>query len=139
MTKDVRKRLLELNVHVVFIPASLTWKYQLVDVLLAAILKKYIAKFWSAWMCNRLLGAYDKQTGFRPLSSNYIQPSMVQCVIWSNAAILKIKNEMKEQMKRCADKLYMGKKDTEMEPFMADYYAGKFKCSYETPPPDAVD
>ena len=46
---------------------------------------------------------------------------------------------MKEQIKRYADKLYMGKKDTEIEPFMDDYYAGKFKCNYETPAPDAID
>ena len=46
---------------------------------------------------------------------------------------------MKEQIKRCADKVYMGKKDTAIEPFIDDSYTGKFKCSYETPAPDAID
>ena len=130
MTAEVRAALDELNVHVVMIPASMTYKYQLVDVLIAAIFKRHLAKCWRAWMAFQLLKASANDGVYREKSGNYIQPTIAQCVIWSNKAHEYIKSTLKEQIKRCADKLYMRKEDKAIAPFMPGYYAGKFKCTY---------
>ena len=89
-------------------------------------------------MSNRLLRAYEKNECVRPESGNYIHPTIAQCVIWSNLAYLKLK-PMKEQIKRCDDKLYMGKPGVAIDPFMDDHYAGKFKCTYAPDAPNVAE
>ena len=43
----------------------------------------------------------------------------------------KIQATLKTQMKRYADKLYMGSTDWEIAEHLPDYYAGEFQCSYK--------
>ena len=136
LTKQVRAALKVLRIHVVMIPASLTYKYQLVDVFIAAIFKRYIANEWTEWMVKKLERAYEHQEGYMEKSGNYIKPSVANCVVWANKAWEKMKTHAAEIRKTADEKCYMGKEDAEMAPRMVEYYAGKFKCSYE---PEELD
>ena len=108
----------------------MTYKYQLIDVIIAAILKRYIAAFWSAWMAKRLEKCYDTQEGYRPASLNYIKPTLGRCVVWANSSWKKINKHKRVIAKRAKD-LYMHGNDTEIMPFLDDYRKGKFECSYK--------
>ena len=136
LTKRVRAALKVLRIHVVLIPASLTWKYQLVDVFIAAIFKRYISDEWTQWMVKKLERSYEHQEGFMKKSGNYIKPSVAHCVVWANKAWEKMKKHAAAIRKTADEKCYMGKEDVEMAPRMVEYYAGKFKCSYE---PEELD
>ncbi len=47
------------------------------------------------------------------------------CVVFANKAHHKIQATLKTQIKRYADKLYMGSTDWEIAEHLQDYYAGK--------------
>ena len=113
---EVIKLTKKINLHTILIPASMTYKYQLVDVLIAAIFKKYVQNYWRAWMARRVLKAMEEDVNYRHESFNYIEPSIALCVVFANKAYQKVQKTLNEkgQIKRCADKLYMGKTDWEI-------------------------
>ena len=129
------KALLELlKIIAVFIPASLTYKYQFVDVYFAATFKKYYVAMWRAWFVKQLQKAYNGGEGaYMPKSLNYIKPSISLSVVWSNLAYEKMKKH-KSMFRRKAVELYMAGEDTEMAGLMDQHYAGKFKASYNAAP-----
>ena len=134
ITKKVKEKCEKLNIIVIFIPASLTYKYQFVDLYFAATFKKFYSNAWTAWFVGQLQKAYENKEGaYRPKSLNYIKPSMSLCIIWANQAYEKMKLK-KPMFKRKAKDVYMRGEDVEMAALMPDHYAGKFKSSYE---PDA--
>ena len=54
----------------------------------------------------------------------YVKPSLALCVIWSNKAWEELKGKKQNIIKKAKD-LHMLGIDTEIIPFMSDYYAGK--------------
>ena len=106
-------------------------KYLLVDVYIAALLKRCIAKQWSLWISLILKKAYgegnDNEEVFMQQSGNYIKPSLaLLCVICSNKSWEELKGKKQKNCKKAKD-LHMLGIDTEIIPFMSDYYAGKFE------------
>ena len=133
-TVKVKAALDLLQVICIFIPASLTYRYQLVDVVFAATFKSYYVGSWRAWFTKQLLKAYNSEEGaYRPKSLNYIKPSISLCVVWAQLAYDKIKQK-KAMLKKKAAELYMAGEDIEMAALMNDHYAGKFKSSYNPKP-----
>ena len=63
-------------------------------------------------------------------SLNYIKPTMAMCLVWANRAYEKMKAK-KNMFKKKPEDLYMRGEDEEMAALMPDYYAGKFKTSYD--------
>ena len=73
----------------------------------------------------------EEESGvYMPKSLNYIKPSMAMCLVWANRAYEKMKTK-KNMFKKKAEDLYMRGEDEEMAALMSDYYAGKFKTSYD--------
>jgi len=109
----------------------ITIKCQLVDVYLAALFKRAIAKQWTDWMALRLKEAYEKaedaQEVSRQQSGNYIAPSLALCVIWSNKAWEQLKSK-KTMIRKKAKQLHMLGVDEEITPFMPDYYGGNSRA-----------
>ena len=130
LAPSIRVKLKAANVHVFCLPTSITHKYQLVDVYIAALLKRCIAKQWALWISLQLKKAYeggnDNEEVFMQQSGNYMKPSLALCVIWSNKAWEELKGKKQKICKKAKD-LHMLGIDTEIIPFMSDYYAGKFK------------
>ena len=76
-TQKVKAVLTLLNVIAVFIPASLTYKYQFVDVYFSATFKRYYVAMWRAWFVKQLSKAYNNKEGaYMVKSLNYIKPSI---------------------------------------------------------------
>ena len=85
LAPSIRAKLKAANIHVFCLPPSMTHKYQLVDVYIAALLKRCIAKQWALWISLQLKKAYeggnDNEEVFMQQSGNYIKPSLALCVI----------------------------------------------------------
>ena len=134
ITQEIKAALEKLNVICIFIPASLTYKYQLVDVCYAATFKRHYSQKWTAWMVKQLEKAYDGIEGaYMKKSLNYIKPTLARCVVWSQFAHEKMKLQ-KSMFAKKATALYMNGEDEEMAALMPDFYAGKFKKSYNAAP-----
>ena len=120
------------NIIVIFILASLTWKYQLVDVCFAGTFKNYYTQFWTNWFVKQLEKAYNGEEGaYRKKSLNYIRPSMVKCVLWANTAFEKMRTK-KAMLKRKAKELYMAGEDEEMAALMPDDSTTQENSSHRT-------
>ena len=133
-TRKVKALCDKLNIVVIFIPASLTYKYQLVDVCFAATFKEYYSTLWTRWFVGQLEKAYmGEGKAYMPKSLNYIKPSIAVCILWVQVAFAKMKRN-KSMFKRKAVDLYMAGEDAEMALLITDQYAGKFKSSYNSAP-----
>ena len=76
-TTLVTAKLRSLRVHRVCIPISLTWKYQLIDVIVVAQFKNVLYNLWSKWMLHAIEFGH-----FREASWNYIAPSRAKVIEW---------------------------------------------------------
>ena len=65
------------RVILAFMPASLTFRYQCVDVALAAQMKGVLYELWADWMGKTVMN-----NSFRTKSWNYIAPSKADVVDW---------------------------------------------------------
>ena len=112
---------------IVTIPASLTYKYQLVDVCYAATFKRHYSQKWTAWMVKQLEKAYDGIEGaYMKKSLNYIKPTLARCVVWSQFAHEKMKLQ-KSMFAKKATALYMNGEDEEMAALMPDFLRGEIQ------------
>ena len=85
------------NVDKYLIPASLTYKLQMVDVSLAAQYKNHLYTLWCTWMLKQI-----EENKFRIPSLNYIAPSKGKCIEWCSIAWNMISNEnIKNGCTRC--------------------------------------
>jgi len=66
-------------------------------------------------------------------SLNYIKPTLARYLVWSQFAHEKMKLQKNMSAKK-ATALYMNGEDEEMAALMPDFYAGKFKKSYNAAP-----
>ena len=133
-TKKIQDLLTLLNIIAIFIPASLTYKYQLVDIVFAGTFKRYYIALWRAWFVKQLKKAYNNEEGaYMAKSLNYIKPSISLCVVWVNLAYEKMRRQ-KAMFKRKAVELYMAGEYSKMAALMDQHYAGKFKNSYNSAP-----
>ena len=84
LTAAIKEVLKILNIISIFIPASLTYKHQLVDLVYAATFKRHLSGRWTNWFVEQLQKAETGEDGaYMPKSLNYIKPTMALCVVWS--------------------------------------------------------
>ena len=68
-TDAVKDWLKKHRILLVMLPAALTWRFQCIDVAIAARVKGYLYELWENWMANSII---NKK--FRERSWNYIAP-----------------------------------------------------------------
>ena len=83
LTENVRRRCRELNVDLAIMPASTTWKYQMVDVVVNKPFKDGIYEEWANWMLNKndelgLTKAKNRRHPTRPNVLDWVQASWTQ-------------------------------------------------------------
>ena len=85
----------------VMLPAALTWRFQCVDVAIAARMKAVLYDLWCDWMCNTVV-----KKKYREKSWNYIAPGKHDVVDWCMKACAKVGN-MKKLLQAGCNATYM--------------------------------
>ena len=98
LTAAVRETFKELRIDLAVMPASTTYKFQLIDVAIGKVFKDGMYEGWTKWMLeeNDSLGLTR--------AGNRKHPSLVNCVEWADAAW---KNISADTIRRGAKKTYM--------------------------------
>ena len=80
----------------VVIPAALTWRFQCVDVALAAKMKAYLYDLWAGWMAETII-----KNKYREKSWNYIAPGKHDLVNWCMEAWKKLQTKRRLLQSGC--------------------------------------
>ena len=89
-TEAVKAWLKKHRILLVVIPAALTWRFQCVDVALAAKMKAYLYDLWAGWMAETII-----KKKYREKSWNYIAPGKHDLVNWCMEAWKKVQTKQR--------------------------------------------
>ena len=95
-TEAVKAWLKKHRILLVILPAALTWRFQCVDVALAAKVKGYLYDLWTNWMAQTIL-----EKKYREKSWNYIAPGKHDLVTWCLEAWKKVQTKRRLLQSGC--------------------------------------
>ena len=98
LTERVREKFAELRVDLAVMPASTTYKFQLIDVAIGKAFKDSMYEGWTKWMLEQ-----NDSLGLTR-AGNRKHPTLVNCVEWADAAW---KNISADTIRKAAKKTYM--------------------------------